>query len=299
MAAASIEITVGLVANLIRLQFPEWANLPVAPVARAGWDNRSFRLGHDLVVRLPSSEAYASQVEREHRWLPVLAASVPLPIPTPVALGEPALGYPCRWSVYRWLHGDPAEPGAIREQSRFAQDLAAFLRALESVPSEGGPTGGLATFHRGGSLAAYDDQARKAFAVLASSIDVRCATEVWDRALASRWVANPVWVHGDMSVGNLLVDDGALCGVIDFGQACIGDPACDLVPAWTLFRDRSRVAFREALQLDSETWARGRGWALWKAAIIEAGLVKTNAWEASHSRATIAELFDDHNAAAT
>jgi aminoglycoside phosphotransferase (APT) family kinase protein len=295
MTSTSVAITAGLVAELIRLQFPRWKDLSVAPVPQSGCDNRTFRLGQDMVVRLPSSAAYASQVEREHRWLPVLAVSLPLLVPEPLAMGGPALGYPWCWSIYRWLPGEPALPEAIGDPERFARDVASFLRALESAPGEGGPAPGADTFHRGGRLANYHAQAQEAFALLAPKLDVRRASEVWDRAMASQWSSSPVWVHGDMSVGNLLIRNGVLCGVIDFGQTCIGDPACDLVLAWTLLRDRSRAAFRESLQLDDDTWARGRGWALWKAAIVEAGLAGTGAWERSRSWNTIVEVLADHD----
>jgi aminoglycoside phosphotransferase (APT) family kinase protein len=244
-----------------------------------------------MVVRLPSAGACAGQVEREHRWLPVLAPGLPQPIPTPVALGEPSFGYPWRWSIYRWLEGEPALPHRIESLPVFARDLATFLRSLHAIPPEGGPLPGPGNFHRGGTLTVYDTEARRAIDALATQINTKAVTAVWDAALASRWPRDPVWVHGDMGVGNLLVSDGRLCGVIDFGQLCVGDPACDLVPAWTLFDKDSRDVFRRTLSLDEATWARGRGWAIWKALIVAAQLSETNAWEGSHCWSTIESVL--------
>jgi len=293
MTSCPIAISVDLIRQLIEEQFAQWADLPIQAVVESGWDNRTFRLGDHMVVRLPSAEAYSAQVEREQRWLPTLAPSLPQPIPTPVAIGEPSFGYPWRWSIYRRLEGTPALPKRIGSLPVFARDLAGFLRSLHAISSEGGPLPGPDNFYRGSSLTVYDSETRKAIEVLAAQINAKTVTAVWEAALASRWSHAPVWVHGDMSVGNLLVSDGRLCGVIDFGQLCVGDPACDLAPAWTLFDEESRGIFRGAVSLDTDTWARGRGWALWKALIVAAQSSATNAWEGTHCWSTIeSTLFD-------
>ncbi|HYD46399.1 MAG TPA: phosphotransferase, partial [Phenylobacterium sp.] len=148
-----------------------------------------------------------------------------------------------------------------------ATDLAGFLAALQAIGAEGGPAAGRHSFHRGGSLAVYDAQTREAIATLGPAIDGPAATAAWEAALASAWDRSPVWAHGDVAVNNLLVEAGRLSAVIDFGTSAVGDPACDLVIAWTLFEGESRAAFRAGLALDEATWARGRGWALWKALI--------------------------------
>lgn len=292
----SAEITAGLVERLIQAQFPEWAHLPVAAVEPGGWDNRTFRLGNDLLVRLPSASAYASQVEREQRWLPTLAPQLSQPIPVPVAMGRPLLGYRWNWSIYRWLEGTPARPDRIASLEHFSADLAAFLRSLQAATPDGGPAPGPETFHRGNSLATYDQQTRQAIDAIAPQLGRRAASALaaWECALASKPPIRPVWVHGDISVGNLLVSNGQLCGVIDFGQSCVGDPACDLAIAWTLFDEGIRSSFRSALALDEGTWVRGRAWALWKALIIGAGLTKTNAWEGTQCWATIDNVLADH-----
>ena len=258
-------INVSLVRRLINTQFPQWADLLIKPVEFSGWDNRTFHLGEYMSVRLPSDEDYSFQVENEQRWLPKLAPFLPLPIPIPLAKGEPGEGYPWNWSVYRWLDGKTASIDRIADLSQFATSLAEFLVALQGCDAADGPQAGPHNFYRGGDLAVYDAETREAIAALSDHIDVDTITEVWNTALASTWHSPSVWVHGDIAVGNLLVENGELSAVIDFGQLCIGDPACDLVIAWTLFANKSRDAFRDVLKLDTATWVRARGWALWKA----------------------------------
>jgi aminoglycoside phosphotransferase (APT) family kinase protein len=260
-------ITAGLVSRLVAAQFPQWAGLPVRPVDRDGWDNATFRLGADMSVRLPSGNAYVEQIDKEHRWLPALAPQLPLPIPQPLARGVPGSGFPRPWSVYRWLDGVPAESAPITDPGQFAADLAGFLTTLYRVDPAGGPPPGDHNFHRGGPLTVYDDQTRTALAALAGQIDTRLAAQVWDTALAATWHGRPVWFHGDVSPENLLVSDGRLSAVIDFGMAGVGDPACDAVIAWTFLAGESRRVYRELLPLDEAGWARGRGWAIWKAMI--------------------------------
>ena len=261
------DITPAVAARLVAAQFPQWANLPVVPVALDGWDNTTFRLGDELCVRLPSADAYVAQIEKEHRWLPVLARGLPLPIPEPVANGRPGGGFPRPWSVYRWIEGDPASTDRIADLTEFAADLAAFLAALYAIDASGGPPAGAHSFFRGGPLDTYDAQSRASIERLADDIDIEAATEVWDAALASTWNRPPVWVHGDVAASNLLVTEGRLRAVIDFGCSAVGDPACDLVMAWTFFAGESAEVFRSGLRFDDATWARARGWALWKALI--------------------------------
>jgi aminoglycoside phosphotransferase (APT) family kinase protein len=275
------DITAAVAAGLVADQFPRWADLSVVPVALDGWDNTTFRLGDELSVRLPSGDAYVAQIEKEHHWLPILARHLPFQIPEPVAMGRPGVGFPRPWSIYRWIDGDPASVDRIANMTEFAVDLAKFLAALYAINASDGPTAGKHNFFRGGPLDTYDAQARDSIAQLAHDIDRDAATEVWEAALSSRWDRAPVWVHGDVAESNLLVAEGQLRAVIDFGCAAVGDPACDLVMAWTFFTDESSAGFRSSLPLDDETWARGRGWALWKALI-------------SGSHAVIDRVLADH-----
>lgn len=289
-------IDVALVAGLVAQQFPQWAGLPIRPVASDGWDNRTFHLGERMTVRLPSAASYALQVEKEQHWLPKLAPLLPLPIPAPLALGVPTDIYPWHWSIYQWREGESATIERIADLPQFATALAQFLSALQRIDAAGGPPAGAHNFFRGGPVAVYDAETRQAIEVLGSSIDTRTVTAVWDRALASPWLGPPVWFHGDVAAGNLLVKDGRLSAVIDFGTSGVGDPACDLAIAWTLFDGESRAAFRKQLPLDAATWARGRGWALWKALIVSAQLPGTNPdpLEIEKSRHVLNEVLADH-----
>ncbi len=292
--ADEVDINVSLVSRLVAAQFPQWARLPITPAVPQGWDNRTFRLGAHMTVRLPSAAAYALQVEKEHRWLPRLAPHLPLPIPVPLAKGAPAEGYPWRWSVYRWLEGETASVERIAELRRFATALARFLTALQRIDPAGGPPPGRHNFFRGGPLTVYDAETRQALAALGGKIDTDAASAVWEAALAASWQGLRVWFHGDVAAGNLLVRDGRLGAVIDFGTSGVGDPSCDLAIAWTLFRGESRDAFRAALELDDATWARGRGWTLWKALITLAEHIDTNPAEAGIARRVIDEVLADH-----
>jgi len=292
-------ITSALVSRLVAAQFPQWAGLPVRPVAVDGWDNTTFRLGEDLSVRLPTGEQYVQQVDKEHRWLPVLAGSLPLPIPEPMAKGVPGCGFGRPWSVYRWLDGDIATTGRVPDLVTFAADLADFLAALCRIDAAGGPPPGDHNFFRGGSLAVYDGQTRAAIAALGGEIDADRATEVWAAALRAPWRTAPTWVHGDVATGNLLVRDGRLCAVIDFGCCAVGDPACDTVIAWTFLSGEGRRVFRSSLPVDEGTWVRGRGWALWKALITLVGALRDDPDDARETKRIIGEVLADHGAART
>jgi aminoglycoside phosphotransferase (APT) family kinase protein len=260
-----IPVDAELVRRLVADQFPQWAGLPVRPVANGGWDNWTFHLGPGLSVRMPSASEYALAVGKEHRWLPALASQLPLPIPVPLAKGEPGLGYPHPWSIYSWLDGEPASADRIADPVRFAVDLADFLSALRGIDPSGGPLPGLHNWFRGGSLRTYDRQTREALTALDGHVDIGLADQIWANALEARWDGTQTWFHGDIAQGNLLLNDGQLGAVIDFGTCGVGDPACDLAIAWTLLTAEGRQAFRERLSVDEGTWARGRGWALWKA----------------------------------
>jgi aminoglycoside phosphotransferase (APT) family kinase protein len=284
-----------LARRLVDSQFPQWAHLPIAPVEADGWDNRTFRLGDELTVRLPSGDWYALQVDKEQRWLPVLAPQLPLPIPIPVARGEPGEGYPYPWSVYRWLDGEVAGEPGICDLREFATALGAFLAALQRIDATDGPAPGRHNFFRGGPLATYADETLRSIDALGGEIPGDAATRAWEAAMAAGWAADPVWFHGDVATGNLLLRDGRLAAVIDFGTSGVGDPACDVVIAWTLLSGPSRDAFRSTLGVDPGTWSRGRGWALWKALISLVGnLDENDAAAAAFNRRTIDRVLADH-----
>ncbi|MGA5702689.1 aminoglycoside phosphotransferase family protein [Peterkaempfera bronchialis] len=286
-----IDITADLVRSLVRAQFPQWSDLPVRPVQRQGWDNRTFRLGDELSVRLPSAEGYAAGVEKEDHVLPLLARHLAVPVPVPVGTGRTAAGYPFPWSVRRWLPGDTVDAATDLDRVRLARDLGAFLVALRQTPTEGGPVGGRHSCFRGCHPSVYGDEVEHALARLGDSVDADACRVVWARALTSAWPSAPVWFHGDVAVGNLLTTDGRLSAVIDFGTCGIGDPACDLVMAWTYFTGEERQTFRQAVHLDDDIWHRARGWALWKALITLAELPGPQP-EGFHERVLTAVLSD-------
>lgn len=297
------------VRRLIDSQFPQWASLPVRRVAIDGWDNTTFRLGETLKVRLPTARRYVAQVEKEQRWLPYLAGQLPLPIPEPVAMGQPAEDYPYPWSIYRWIEGDAASTATISDRVALARDLAVFLLALQRIPPDQAPLAGAHNFFRGGDLRVYDDEVRRCLQAAPGGIDAIAARAVWETALAAHSPLPRVWLHGDFSASNFLVDDGRLAAIIDFGNCAVGDPACDLVIAWTFLAGESRETFRstviadsaiaDAAIADAATWARARGWALWKAllTITQDGTDRAALYAAQHVIAAV--VAEDRQARAS
>ncbi len=292
MHADELETDAALVARLLAAQFPQWASLPVAPVESTGTDNAIYRLGAELAVRLPRRPSTAGQPAKEYRWLPRFAPLLPLAIPVPLALGELDEEYPWQWSVCRWLPGASAAVAPIDDLTQAALALARFLAALHGIDANGAPPPGAHNFGRGAPLATRDAATRNAIARLGDELDVDAVTAAWERALrAPAWDGPPRWIHGDTYPGNLLVEGGRLSGVIDFGCLGAGDPACDLLCAWTLFSGESRAAFRAALAVDDASWERGRGWALSGALIALPYYRETNPALVRQSRRAVAELL--------
>jgi aminoglycoside phosphotransferase (APT) family kinase protein len=287
-------IDASLARRLVDSQFPQWSDLPIAEVEVDGWDNRTFRLGSELTVRLPSGDWYAQQVAKEQRWLPVLAPRLPLPIPAPVARGEPDSGFPYPWSVYRWLEGELASKARIADLTGFATTLAGFLSALGRIDATGGPEPGQHNFFRGGPLSTYADETHEAIDALGAEVPRDRVERVWEDAMATSWDRDPVWFHGDVATGNLLVRDERLAAVLDFGSSGVGDPACDVVIAWTFLSGASRDRFRADLGVDAATWSRGRGWGLWKALISLVGHLENDSPDAALARRDIERILADH-----
>lgn len=259
MPAADVEITVEQVRELVADQFPHWRHLPLVPLAQTGFDNAIFRLGTDLVVRLPRRRVAVEALEHELRWLPRLAPELPVPIAEPVAGGRPGRGYPWPWGVYRWIDGDVAATARELRLSSVAAGLGRFVAALHRPAPASAP----APHVRGGPLISRDEALRVALGVVGDRIDRREVERAWKRALAvPAWSGPPMWVHGDLHPANLVVAGGELAAVIDFGDLCAGDPATDLLCGWMLFAGPSRERFRQVSGADRATWDRGRGWAL-------------------------------------
>jgi aminoglycoside phosphotransferase (APT) family kinase protein len=283
MHVDEVDTDAGLVQRLLAAQFPQWADLPLEPLQSSGTDSALYRLGDDKVVRLPRIQASAGQVDKENQWLPRLAPLVTLPIPAPLAKGTPGEGFPWSWSVYRWIEGEIATIERIANLREAATDMARFIAALHGIDSAGGPAPGHHNSFRGVPLATRDAATRAAISNLRETLDEGALTAAWDAALnASVWSSPPVWIHGDLQPGNLLIQDGRLNAVIDFGCLGVGDPACDLIVAWNLFNAESREVLRAALKVEEATWKRGRGWAL------SVGLIALPYYE--HSNATLAAV---------
>jgi aminoglycoside phosphotransferase (APT) family kinase protein len=282
-----------LVRRLIAGQFPQWAGLAVERFASGGTVNAMYRLGDDMVVRLPLVQGGADDVLLEQEWLPRLAPYLPTPVPEVLGDGEPAEGYPWPWSVYRWLTGENPEAEALSEPVLLAEDLAEFVAAMRSITLPGAPQA-----HRGGRLASLDAETRAAIEELRGipqeGVDCDAATAAWEEAVqAPGWEGPPVWLHADLMPGNLLVHDGRLSAVIDFGCLGVGDPACDLFPAWNLLPSIAREVFREGLSVDDATWTRGRGRTLSEALISLPYYRKTNLAMARNARHVIRTVLGE------
>lgn len=287
MHADEVDAPSRLVAGLLAGQFPHWAELPLEPVPSYGTDNHLYRLGDELLVRLPKIEGATGQIEMERRWLPWLAPQLPVQVPQIVAVGEPALGYPWRWAVYAWLEGETPRRGT----PELAQDVAGFIAAVQRLETAGAPSGR----HRGGPLSLRDRDTRVALAQLEDELDVGAATAAWERALAvPPWPHAPVWLHGDLLEGNLLVRDGRLRAVIDWGAASAGDPAFDYHLAWSLLAP-VREEFRAACDIDDDTWARARGLALSQALIALPYYLHTSPPIVARSRLIVREVLGDRS----
>lgn len=278
---------------LVAEQFPSFSSLTISETENPGWDNVTFRLGDEMSLRFPSGPTYATKVAKEHFWLPRLLPHLPFQITKPIALGQPSEHYPWNWSVYDWIDGEIAAISAVNDSSDFASDVAHFLRSLQGLDTLYGPLSGHHNGYRGGHLNVYDNQMQRALKGLGSDFDVGLASRLWNSARQTSWKRAPVWIHGDMSPGNILVRNRRLCGVIDFGALGVGDPACDYVLAWTFFTPQAREDFKKALDPDEDTWLRARAWALWKSSIIVSKMIDSNKIEVAQSFNTLKSVLED------
>jgi aminoglycoside phosphotransferase (APT) family kinase protein len=255
MHADEIYVDRSLVTKLIATQFPHWSNLDVQPAKSVGTDNAIFRLGDHMGIRLPKIHWAVQQVDTEFRLLARLAPELPVRLPLSVAKGIPAMGYPYPWLVYEWLDGEDLEKGGDVDPVQLARDLAHFVTALRQIDTEEAPE-----YRR--PLSGEDAATHKALAEIADSFDTGRLLELWNEAVdAEPWNGSPVWLHGDLLPGNILLTDGRLTGIIDWSATGTGDPARDLMIAWALPRD-ARDVYRRALSPDDATWTRARGWVI-------------------------------------
>lgn len=287
-----MEISVEVVRKLIKEQFPELSNLEIKLVEKNGHDNVTFHLGNTMSVRLPSGEEYASQIEKEMIWLPKLKQHISYEIPSPIANGKPSDIYPFPWAINKWIDGEVLSYSNINNLEDIAIGLAKFLKELQSIDASNGPMAGTHNFYRGGLLKVYNDETINALDNLENIFPTKELRKIWEKALETRWDKKPVWIHGDVAVGNLLVKNRKISAVIDFGILGTGDPACDYVMAWTFFDKNSRNIFKQKLMCDDETWNRAKGWALWKA-LISYNLNDENSYRTIGSKKTIHEILNE------
>ncbi|MEX1255219.1 MAG: aminoglycoside phosphotransferase family protein [Dehalococcoidia bacterium] len=290
MHSDEVDIDESLVRGLLAAQFPQWADLPIEPVPSAGTVNAIFRLGDDMVVRLPRVHRWAAALEKEYHWLPKLAPHLPLRVPEPLAKGSPGEGYPFSWAIYRWIDGQPYADDLVDDERQAAKDLARFVVELRRIDIDSmAPRGGRKP------LRELDAITRAAIESARDIIDSDAATAAWERALeAPVWDGTPVWIHTDLLRPNLFVDGGRLCAVIDFGGVGVGDPATDVIAAWSVFGNTGRWRFRGALEVDDGTWNRARGFALHQAAMIIPYYPETNPGFVALAKRTVEEVLADH-----
>lgn len=277
-----------MVQRLINEQCPQFMGLEIKEVAKSGHDNRTFHLGNEMIVRLPSDKPYARQADKENKWLPYLSKHLSLPISKPIYLGQATSYYPYPWSILEYLKGDTLTYENIENLESFAVELRDFLNEFQSIDCQGGPIAGVHNFYRGGNLSIYHEETIQTFIELDNELDIKQLEKLWQLALSSTYQGDDVWVHGDIAPGNLLIQDGHLSAVIDFGILGIGDPACDYAIAWTFFNCQSRQIFLKDLSQDMIN--RAMGWALWKALIT----YHSDDERSINARYTLQEIMKDY-----
>ena len=289
MHEGEVDIDTELVHGLLKKQFAQWSDLPLVPVASSGTVNAVYRLGDELCVRLPRTRGYAKNLEYELRWLPLLAQHLPLAVPKCVAQGKPTAEYPFAWATYEWLEGETYNLQSGVDESKAAEHLANFVTRFRRIDPADAPKA-----RRSMPLSRLDRVTRTAIDSLEGVVDTRAALSVWENCLqASEWEGRPVWTHGDLIPPNILVSRGRICAIIDFGSVGIGDPAIDVIPAWSTFGPDARSSFRESVDVDEATWVRGRGFALQQALLIIPYYPKTNPAFVAMAKLTLERILTE------
>ena len=288
MHEGEVDIDEQLVERLVAAQFPWLADLPISAVQSTGTVNAVYRLGDHLCVRLPRVPSWAQDLDKELNWLPKLASRLSLRVPEPVAKGHSASEYPFSWALYRWINGHPYADDLVHDERQAAIDLAQLVAEIRRVDAFGAPQGGRKP------LRELDAATRVAIESSRGVIDSDAAAAAWASALeAQTWDGTPVWVHGDLLRPNLLVDGGRLCAVIDFGGVGVGDPAADVIAAWSVFNRTGRATFRGALNVDDSTWSRARGYALHQAVMLIPYYSETNPRLVALAKRTVEQVLTD------
>lgn len=282
-----------IIKTLIQQQASEYVSLPLSPVDKMGHDNYTWMLGDTMTVRLPTGKEYAMQAQKEQRWLPYLQKGVSLQIPRLIKSGNPCSSFEYSWGIYQWLEGESLDSCKDMDACNVAIDLAVFLKELHNIDCHDGPMSGAHNFYRGGALDTYHQEVVDAIEHLESYFNKESVLAIWSLALSSSWQKEPVWVHGDLVPSNMLANKQRLVAIIDFGVLGIGDPACDLAMYWTYFKGNSRKVFKEQLDLDQDTWNRGRGWVLWKALITFDSYVDKTTKEALIIKQVIDDILNE------
>jgi aminoglycoside phosphotransferase (APT) family kinase protein len=291
MHADEVNVDASVVRRLLAAQFPQWADLPISAVQSTGTVNAIYRLGDHLCARLPRVQKWAQDLDKEWHWLRRLAPRLSLRVPEPVGKGHPASSYPFSWAIYGWIDGRPYSDELVDDEHQAAKDLAQFVVELRRIDPVGAPRGGRKP------LPELDAVTRAAIESARGVIDSDAATSAWERALeAPAWKGMPVWIHTDLLRPNVLVHGGRLCAVIDFGGVGVGDPAADVIAAWSVFSHTGRETFRGALDVDDGTWNRARGFALHQAAMIIPYYGETNPGFVALAKRTVEEVLADINA---
>jgi aminoglycoside phosphotransferase (APT) family kinase protein len=289
MHTDEVDIDAGLVSRLVAAQFPRLASLPIGEAKSTGTVNAIYRLGDHLYARLPRVGEWARDLEKEWHWLPKLSPHLTLRVPEPVGKGHPAGPYPFPWAIYRWIDGQPYAGELVDDERQAARDLARFVAELRRIDPAGAPRGGRRP------LRELDAATRAAIESSRGVIDGDAAIVAWEHALAApAWEGTPVWIHTDLLRPNVLVRDGRLCTVIDFGGVGVGDTAADVIAAWSVLGHPGRETFRDALGVDDGTWNRARGYALHQAAMIIPYYDETNPGLVALAKRTVEEVLADY-----
>lgn len=260
-------LSVDIIRELINQQFPEFSDLPITEIDRQGHDNRTYRLGNDMLIRMPTMDFYSLAVDKEQKFLPRIKPYITTNIPVPLKMGHQSELYPYQFSIYKWLEGTSLSSIDYTEELAItlARELSHFLNEIRNIKDIAGPLPGQHNWWRGDHVSVYDEGFRKQVAQLSHLVDSNQLIKLWESACATKWPHPPVWIHGDFAADNILIKDNKLSAVIDFGCTGLGDPACDLVIAWTFFKGKSTELFIKEINLDEDTWLRAKAWALWKA----------------------------------
>jgi aminoglycoside phosphotransferase (APT) family kinase protein len=252
-----VNITTELIRTLLTQQFPAWADLPLKLMRPEGTDNAMYRLGNDKLLRLPRIIGSAENIAKEAKWLPKLATHLPIAVPEIIGKGAPTPDYPFSWLICRYIEGNNPSPKTQFAPHQAAIDLGHFVAAMQKIDTNGAPK-----CQRGMHPSIRDAATRKSINLLDDIYDVRMLTDLWEKIIATpTWSGPPVWIHGDLHAGNILIEGDLISAVVDFGLAGVGSPAADMMAAWTLLTPETREIFRSIVQPDDATWMQGRCWA--------------------------------------